>query len=319
MHTRARLTVVTGPTSRPTFQEEVARFLRHAEAKGLSPATVRFYQQRLDSFATRTGLTHLHALTPDLARSYLAQEREATSPATARHGWSALSAFCAFLLAEGVLDANPMEGVARPRIPVKVVKPLSEGEVEALLSQGSPRTFCGTRLRALVLLLVDCGLRASEVVGLNEGDVDWNEGTLTVMGKGAKERTVPFGQATRAALLSYQTRRGELPGEKALFVAAYGTRLRRDDLHDIIRRAGEQAGLSGLHPHKLRHTCAVMFLRNGGDAFSLQKLLGHSSLDMTRRYAELAQSDVVAKHRAASPGDRFLSQVQKGGGRKRLR
>ena len=68
-----------------------------------------------------------------------------------------------------------------------------------------------------------------------------------------------------------------------------------------------------------RHTCAVMHLRNGGDAFSLQKLLGHSSLDMTRRYAELAQADVIAKHRAASPGDRFLPQVQRAGGRTRLR
>jgi len=106
-----------------------------------------------------------------------------------------------------------------------------------------------------------------------------------------------------------------------LFVTCYGEALSRHQAHRLLSDCGRRAGVTEARcsPHTFRHTCAVMFLRNGGDAFSLQKLPGHSSLDMTRRYAELAQADVVAKHRAASPGDRFLAAVQKGGGRKRLR
>jgi integrase/recombinase XerD len=141
------------------------------------------------------------------------------------------------------------------------------------------------------------------------------------MGKGSKERVVPFGEATRQALLAYVSKRGNIPGQRALFVGCYGDPLSRHGAHRLVSECGKRAGVSGprCSPHTFRHTCAVMFLRNGGDAFSLQKLLGHADLAMTRRYCELAQADVVAKHRACSPGDRFLGTVRGAQGRKRLR
>ena len=310
------------PVAREGLRPAIEDFLRRAEAKGLSPRTLDFYSYRFEAFASWLEAQGFEGgpedLTPQLLRDFLNHERERTSPATARHSWSALSALCGFLLGEGTIAENPMLTVERPRVPQKLVRPLSEEEVARLLAQGNPRTFAGARLRALVLVLVDCGLRASELCGLNHDEVDWVEGTLKVMGKGGKERIVPFGEATRQALFTYLARRGDVQ-ERALFLSAYQERLTRHVLHHILSDAGEKAGVVGVHAHRLRHTAALMYLRNGGDALSLQRLLGHSSLDMVKRYVNLADGDLVVKHRQASPGDRFLSQVQKAGGRKRLR
>jgi site-specific recombinase XerD len=200
----------------PTLPAAVGAFLKQCEAKGLSAATVHFCRQRLETFARRTGFSDLAALTPDLVRSYLAQEREGTSPATARHGWSALSAFSQLLTGEGYLSDSPVQQVA-------------------------------------------------------------------------------------------------------LFLSVYSTRLNRDDLHRLLKAAARRAGLTNVHPHRLRHTAAIVFLRNGGDASDLQQMLGHSDLALTRRHVALVGSDLEAKHRQASPGDRFLAAAATGGGRKRLR
>jgi site-specific recombinase XerD len=318
----SRLRVVGAPRE-GTLPEAAASFLKRGQAKNLSPHTLGFYRSRLEAFTRYLDGRGLcpspTELTPDLLRDFLTAEVERTSPATAAHAHMVLTAFCKYLVGEEVLTASPMDKVDKPRRPKRLMPTLSAEEVEKLLAGASGRTFNGARLRAVVLTLLDCGLRVSELCGLDLGDVDWDDQTLRVMGKGSKEREVPFGQAARLALHSYLTKRGDLPGQEALFVTCYGTRLDRMSAQRLLRRAGEKVGLPGVHPHQLRHTSALMFLRNGGDPFSLQKLLGHSDLTMTRRYAELAQADVVAKHRQASPGDRFLSAAAKGGGRKRLR
>ena len=98
----------------------------------------------------------------------------------------------------------------------------------------------------------------------------------------------------------------------------FGDRLDRGGVRRILKQAGERAGVPNLHPHRLQHTAATLFLRGGGNLFSLQRMLGHSSLTMVRRYVEVTQSDLVEQHRAASPGDRFLGAVRGAGGRKRL-
>jgi len=141
------------------------------------------------------------------------------------------------------------------------------------------------------------------------------------MGKGSKERVVPFGDAARQALMAYVSKRGNIPGQGALFVTCYGDPLNRHEAYRLLSECGKRVGVSGVRcsPHTFRHTFAVMYLRNGGDAFTLQKLLGHSDLAMTRRYCELSQTDAVAKHRQCSPGDRFLGAIKGAGGRRRLR
>jgi len=319
-----KLQVLEAPSPREALQEAVASFVRRGQARSLSPRTVEFYQERLGVFlrwldAEKLDLNPADA-SADVVRDFLAAEKERTSAATANHAYVALRALLRYLEAEEWIAANPMERVEKVRTTRKLIETFTQEQVEALLAQCS-RSFNGARLRAIILTLVDCGLRASELCGLTLDGVSWDEGTLKVMGKGSKERVVPFGEATRQSLLAYVSRRGNLRGQGALFVTSLGDALNRHELHRVLSEAGKRAGLTGVRcsPHTFRHTCAVSYLRNGGDAFTLQKLLGHSDLAMTRRYCELSSADVVAKHRQFSPGDRFLSQVQKAGGRKRLR
>ena len=325
MQARPKLTVVQARTAGEELGEAIESFYRRCCARGLAEETVRFYRTRLDAFThyleSQGGAVRPGEITPPMVRDFLAAQKERLSAAAAHHARSTLSAFFRFLVREEVLTANPMDKVEKVRVPRKVVETFSTEQVEAMLATCNGRSFNGIRLRAVILTLLDCGLRVSELCGLSLEDVSWDEGTLRVMGKGSKERVVPFGEAARQALLSYVAKRGNIPGQGALFVTCYGDPTNRHEAHRLLAAAGRKAGLTGVRcsPHTFRHTFAVMYLRNGGDAFTLQKLLGHSDLAMTRRYCELSQADAIAKHRQASPGDRFLGAVRMAGGRRRLK
>jgi len=319
-----RLTLLQSSSPQEALRQALETFYQRGRARNLSPSTQSFYRVRLEAFARYLqgqglGLT-LEQLTPSILRDFLAAERERMSAATAQHSYVALRAFCRFLVREELLTVNPMEKVEKVRVPRKVIEVFSPAQIEALLAQGG-REFNGARLRAIVLMLLDCGLRVSELCGLDQEHISWDEQTLRVMGKGRRERVVPFGEATRQALFAYLSKRGDLPGQQAVWVTVYGDRLNRHEAHRILSAAGRRAGLTGVRcsPHTFRHTCAVMYLRNGGDAFTLQKLLGHSTLEMTRRYCELSQTDTVQRHRQCSPGDRFMGSVKPTDGRKRIR
>ncbi len=165
----------------------------------------------------------------------------------------------------------------------------------------------GQRDHALMLLLLDSGLRISEALSLRVDDVNWNEAVLTVIGKGGKERQVPFGAKVKRELWRYASKRGQIPGQDFLFVNRTGERLAVRQLQANLRRYAEKAQVKGVRvsPHTLRHTFAKMWILNGGDPFSLQKILGHTTMDMVRRYVDLASGDVAAQHRRFSPVDRL--------------
>jgi len=319
---RMSLRVLGGPAAQGELAQAVESFFARCAARGLAEGTVTFYRQRLSRFTdflSQAGITSLGGATAAVVRDFLAAERERVSAAAAAKARTTLCAFFSYLEREGLVSENPMPKVERVKAPQKLVRPLTEEEVERLLALCNNRTFLGCRLRALLLVMLDCGLRASEVCGLDLEDVDLSAATLRVRhAKGGKERELPFGQATREALVSYLARRGELAAQ-ALFVTHYGDRLDRGDVRRILVTAGKRAGVTGVHPHRLRHSAATFFLRGGGNIFALQRMLGHSSLAMVRRYAEVTQSDLVEQHRACSPGDRFMSAVKATQGRKRLR
>ena len=321
----ARLKVLEVLPPQDAMQEAVESFLRRGQARNLSHHTLRYYRVRLDAFSRYLEEKKLRVspaeVTPALVRDFLAAETERVSALTASHSFITLRALFRFLVREEFIEANPMERVEKVRVPRKVVQTFSPAQVEAMLGTCKARSFNGARLRAIILSLLDCGLRVSELCGLTLEGVSWDERTLRVMGKGSKERVVPFGEAARQALMTYVSKRGNIPGQAALFVTVYGNAMNRHEAHRLLSECGKWAGVSGVRcsPHTFRHTFAVMYLRNGGDAFTLQKLLGHSDLAMTRRYCELSQTDAVAKHRQCSPGDRFLGAMRGAGGRRRLR
>lgn len=176
-------------------------------------------------------------------------------------------------------------------------------------SRRSPRQP-GDRDAALITFVLDTGVRVSEVAGLRMGDVDFENAVCRVVGKGSKERRVPVGRRARRELRRYLAQRRRPPPDAPLFMAEHGEPLTRWGIQKIVRRVAQRAGLqTRCSPHILRHTFARAFLTNGGDVFSLQRILGHSpaSLDITQRYVELLDEDLREVHRRASPMDQWRS------------
>jgi site-specific recombinase XerD len=227
------------------------------------------------------------------------------SPYTVSTYARAIRAFFGYLKAEELIEHNPMQKVRMPKVPQKVIPTLPEQEVEQLLSQPDRSTDTGFRDFALLLTFLDTGARLSEMSHLKFSDVDLENGYLKVMGKGSKERYLPIGQKVAKALLRYRLRHRPKPkGHNDWFwLTDRGTQLKPRRIEQIVRVYGKRAGIQRCHPHGLRHTSSIMYLRNGGDPFSLQKKLGHSSLQMTRHYCDLADSDVRAAQLRHSPMD----------------
>jgi integrase/recombinase XerD len=302
-----RLGALNDPTR--NLSAAIECFLTYCRAKNLSENTLVYYGYRLEAFRRYveqqdSGLATAEITRPFI-RDFVRSEIEARSPSTANHSVTALRAFFGFLAREGFLTDNPMIGVEKVRQKRALISTFATEQIEAMLASCG-KDFLGVRDKALILMLFDMGLRVSELCGLKLADVSWSDQQVLVLGKGNRERTVGFGQASRQALAQYVARRGELKTDAA-FVTCFGDPLNRHRAAEIVRKRCKMAGVTGLRcsPHTIRHTFAVSYLRGGGDLFSLQKILGHSDLTMTRRYCELSQTDVIERHRLHSPGDKL--------------
>lgn len=228
----------------------------------------------------------------------------------------ALSSMWTWLANEEFVSENIVQRITPPR-PEKVeIKPLVEDELQRLLyacdytraykrrnNYQRIRHSRDTRLRdrAIIFLLLDTGIRASELADAKIKDIDLKAGSLFVHVKGAKQRFVYFSQAAAKPTWRYLTTRPEATDNSPLIVSRYNTAIDRDRLGKLLHRLGDRAKVKKVHPHRFRHTFAINFLRNGGNVFTLQKLLGHSTLDMCKRYLALAEQDLAANHQVASP------------------
>lgn len=233
-------------------------------------------------------------------------------PATIQNHYKVLSTLWNFLRTERhLVSTSPFEHLPRPRLPTDTdVMPFTEGEIAALLD-ATKRSIVPARDKAILLLLLDTGLRASEFCSLTIGDLDERQNALVVRGKGNKRRIVYFGKKCQSALWKHLTEQGELHGardERApLFSsevgACAGGPMQPRSLGQLFKRTAERAGVKRAHPHKCRHTFAINFLRNGGNQISLMRLLGHTDLTMTARYVAYTQADLEEQHRKFSPMD----------------
>jgi site-specific recombinase XerD len=219
-----------------------------------------------------------------------------------------LRIFFSWLVSEGIIEGNPFERVKIPRPSRKVVLTFSEHQIRQLLSTIDISKIVGYRDYCIILTLLDTALRVSELCSLRLSNLWLDDGMLKVMGKGSKERLIPIGKQVQRILWRYINRyRPEpvMPNSDFLFLTGDGRPLTKDRVDKMMKHYGEKANIAGVRcsPHTLRHTAAVKFLRNGGDVFSLQRMLGHTSLEMTRRYCELADIDLKKAHTTASPVD----------------
>ncbi len=234
--------------------------------------------------------------------AYVRQRR--VSEFTVEKHVRALKSFASWLAAEGYTSYHVLERLPLPKTPQRVTEPLTEEEIQRIFEVIDTRTKVGCRNYAMILLMLDTGIRAGELVSLVEANVhlDQEPGWIKVCGKGDKERIVTLGKRTHKALLSYRMfARNE--GCDRFFVGYRGEPLNVGAVGQVVRRLARAANVPRLHAHLLRHTAATQYLVAGGDAISLQHKLGHTTLTMTSRYVHLAKQQLAAIRERVSPMD----------------
>jgi integrase/recombinase XerC len=268
-------------------------------AEGASPRTLEWYRMIVGRAVRRFGEARpVDAVPAAEVRAWLLELRASLAPESIAGYVRGLKAFGNWCAAEEVAAAGGFRGLRRPKVPHRLIAPFSDPELRSLLALADQRE------RALALVLLDTGLRLSELVSLRVGDVR-PDGTLHVMDKGAKERIVPIGASARRALVRYLATRAAVTAGDPLFCGRWGPALTARGIQQAIARLGRRAEVgTRCSPHTFRHTFARGYLVNGGDVFSLQQILGHATLDMVRRYVFLASFETVRRlHAAASPAD----------------
>ena len=289
-------------TGGPSLGTAIEHFLTAKAAEGASPKTIEWYRMVLGRAGRDLGVDRaLDSLTSKELRAWLLTLRETLSPISVAGYVRGLKAFGGWCATDELADAAALRGLQRPRVPHKLVEPLDDVALRRMLDAASVRD------RAIVLLMLDTGLRLSELAGLRPSDLR-PDGSLKVMGKGARERIVPVGGVARQALARSLRQASVTDADAAIFRARGGGALGARGVQQVFKRLKVRARIPGrCSPHTLRHTFARAYLLHGGDAFSLQRMLGHSTLDMVKRYVALADTDLAARHLVASPADRLVA------------
>jgi integrase/recombinase XerC len=307
------------------MQRLVQRFLEHlGEERNYSPHTLRAYRGDLERFVAFLAEDFLDRPAAELrpgdvdplaVRSFLAAlHRDGAGRRSQGRALSAVRSLFRFACREGVMAANPAAGVPTPKAPRDLPRHLRPGEVEDLVEAPAADeredAALALRDRALLEVLYATGLRVSELVSLDWRDLDLSARVLRVMGKGGKERMVPFGRQAAAALGAWLGAWDEVrqrdesadPEAEPVFLHHRGGRLSDRSVRRVLDRYVDRAALAaGVHPHTLRHTFATHLLEGGADLRAIQELLGHSSLATTQRYTHVEIERLLNVYRQAHP------------------
>lgn len=278
--------------------------------RGLADRTVIAYVsdvERLLEWQRERGIADPSGAGHRDLREYLYHLKDSGLAATTiRRALSSIRSYYAFLLDEGSLDSDPTELLESPAPTRDLPDVLTTREVEALLAAPDERSKVYWRDRAILEMLYATGMRVSELTGLHKRDIDMEERTVKVVGKGSKERLIPFGRSAATALERYLREvrprfdRGE--GEGVVFLNQRGRPLTRMTVWTTVKQNKEQAGIEkDVSPHTLRHTCATHLLEGGADLSSVQELLGHSDISTTQIYTHIDRTHLKSVHRTHHP------------------
>lgn len=290
-----------------TLDETLEGFITDRKSRGLSPRTIDFYIEKLSRFrkySISIGLSNLDEISSADIHLYFLKLAETCSSGGVHAHYRALRSFFNWWERETEEYKNPINKVSPPKVTNNPREGISIDNVMKLVAEC--KTGMAERDKAILLTLADTGCRASEFLSIDMGDVDLINGEIRILhGKGGKVRTVYIGRNCRRKVRKYLKSRKEVFSHSPLWVTNDGCRLAYSGLRQIIRRRAGDAQIKTPGIHDFRRCFSIEFLRNEGDIFTLQKILGHSSLEMVKRYLAIAKTDCEIAHRKASPVDRW--------------
>lgn len=284
-------------------------FTLYCKSKGLAERTLETYSyalRELRAFLAVSGGSPPIPGPQDLRSFTSSMLERGLARGTIRIRLRAIRCFCGFLEREGFVETSPFHTVEIPKVPIRYPEIITQEQARRLLGAARRRTWTGSRNSAILTTFLDTGLRLSELVHLNLEDVDLQRLTIRIRsGKGDKERHVYIGRVLLRALRQWVDARGFHAGGTPFYLTRDGNPLDRRNVERIIERIAARSGLEGIRisPHILRHTFATHYVRNGGDPFSLQRILGHSDIKTTMIYVNLAGVGLQEAHAKASPVD----------------
>ncbi|MBI1919463.1 MAG: tyrosine recombinase XerC [Geobacter sp.] len=290
------------------MQKSIAQFLHYLSTeRNVSPHTIDAYRNDLEQFsafvrrergegADPAGVDHL------LIRRWMALLHKEHKKSSIGRKLAAVRAFFRYLLREGLLEKNPAALVSTPKKEKKVPFHLNVDEVTALVEAPRGTDMAALRDRAIFETLYSCGLRVTELVSLDVGNLDLEQGLVRVLGKGGKERIVPVGSKARKAVGDYLVARNHPPIDAPLVLNLRGGRLTRRSVARIIDNyILRLAAMKKVSPHTLRHTFATHLLEAGADLRAIQELLGHASLSTTQKYTHVSIDRLMEVYDKAHP------------------
>ncbi len=282
----------------------IQSFQLNAKVENYSPKTIRIYNYIFDSFKKFIGNTPIEKADVNTLRQYFIYlQDKGLSPATRSLHYRHLKHFFNFLMAEGHVNENPLQNIKKPRIPKTLPRTLDDKEVKSLLSACNKKKFTGYRNYCMLLLFLDTGIRLSECLNLQIVDLDLENRSVKVYGKGHKERYVYLGQKTLRALKKYLNWRNSDTAVDYVFVTINESQLKQRNVQHIFTRLCQKTGIPKCSPHVLRHSFSTSYIKNGGDPFTLQRILGHADVSTTMIYVNMAGKDLREAHMKYSPID----------------
>ncbi len=286
-------------------------FIYDRQAQNLADGTIRFYKTKMKlfiEFLESIGINNITEITPQTLRSYLVfLEEKGHNPGGIHAAYRTLKTFLNWWEAEAEPQnwKNPIKKVRAPKIPVEILEPVKPDEALKLLSVCDTKSTLGLRDCAIILTLMDTGVRASELVSMTRKDLDLGKGKIIIRkGKGNKFRIVFISEKTQKVILKYLEERTDFL--IFLWSTNKGTQLTYSGLRQIIRRRSKDANIDPPSLHSFRRYFALQMLRNGVDIFSLQKLMGHTDIQILRRYLQQTEEDIRSAHRLGGPVNQLL-------------
>ena len=296
-------------TERTIIEQAVDQFLRSLRERNASAHTIKAYAGDLDRFADYAGSHNWRDIDHLTIRGFLSHLYEkGLSKTSVARSLAAVRSLYHWLAQEGVVEQNPAALVSTPKLPKKLPRVPTIEEMNTLLDSELPQEASfPERDRLMFELLYGCGIRNSELVGIDLDDIRLSAEAILIRGKGKKERYVPFGDSVKSALSAYSPARQRLLGERkrntgALLINQRGGRLTTRSVGRIIKKIAVAKGLPpDVHPHTLRHAFGTHMLEEGADLRSIQEMLGHERLSTTQRYTQLSMKHVLQVYDRTHP------------------